>query len=442
MGAVNPPKLNVRLSMKFLILALILFPFAASASDHIDGPVTKSDPHSDLTDLYAFPTPKAPGSLSVVLNTYPLVGKAGHFVDKVTYNIVLREAAIADSGDKTHFDTSNEVTISCSFQTPAETEKHTVSCTSSNGMAASGNYNTVKEQQPGDDFRVFAGMRSDPFFFNMSFAGALSGEGKLTPPKDSNIMSHANVMSIALDLDLQKVFKGRAPAMVAVAAQSTTRDAPGAAPRNIDRVGRPEITNVSMVSHNEPDLRDQYNIDQPFHVAPENQKKYEARLAKNIAFYDGADGKKDITDAERKHLAGLLADDFLVVDLTKPCKDGDFLEIEKAMVANKEHTSCGGRRPNDDIMDILFTQYVNGSKGVKISDGVDKPFLEPSAEFPYLAEPDLSLLGRSNILMKKIFAALAEAWSKNTQVPPPATSADGAAAPKQEQPVGHTDSAL
>ncbi|MGZ3710291.1 MAG: hypothetical protein ACXVBE_00980, partial [Bdellovibrionota bacterium] len=173
-----------------------------------------------------------------------------------------------------------------------------------------------------------------------------------------------------------------------------------------------------------------------------SQKKYEDRLAKNIAFYDAVDGKKDFSDSERKQLAAILVNDFQVVDMTKPCKDGDFLEIEKAMVAQKPHATCGGRRPNDDIMDTLFTLYVNNGKGPKISDGVDHPFLEPSTKFPYLAEPDLSLLGRSNILMKKIFAALAEAWSKNTQVPPPATSEDGSPAPEQEQPIGHTDSAL
>jgi hypothetical protein len=49
------------------------------ASDHLDGPATSKDRVTDLTDLYAFPTPGVAGSLTIALDVYPVVAATGHF---------------------------------------------------------------------------------------------------------------------------------------------------------------------------------------------------------------------------------------------------------------------------------------------------------------------------------------------------------------------------
>ena len=81
----------------WLLAVAIALAGAASASDHIDGPVTTAHRVADLSDLYAFPTPGRPGSLTIILNAYPLVPRDGHFSDKVSYGILVRRAAAEQS---------------------------------------------------------------------------------------------------------------------------------------------------------------------------------------------------------------------------------------------------------------------------------------------------------------------------------------------------------
>ncbi len=55
-------------SVALLVAALLaLVAPEVRASDHLDGPATSKDRVTDLSDLYAFPTPQAPGFLAIVL---------------------------------------------------------------------------------------------------------------------------------------------------------------------------------------------------------------------------------------------------------------------------------------------------------------------------------------------------------------------------------------
>jgi len=370
----------------FVAIALV-FAFRASASDHIDGPVTTSHRVADLTDLFAFPTPNRPGFLSVILNAYPLVPRDGHFSDKVNYTILVRASSIRQAAGRASFVNGEEVVIDCTFATPEDTANHLVRCATTKGMSAVSGYQVVQDRRAGGDFRIYAGMRADPFFFNADFAtDAL--EGKLNPPDDSNVMKGVNILAIVMEINLKRLFASP-PSMIAVAAQTTTRDSPKGPLRRLDRVGRPEITNVSMAPRNEPDLRDRYNLDRPFQVPVPTQQRYEEKLARNIAFYDKLDGHQDWRDPDRADLAKLLAFDFLVIDMTKGCRAQSFFEIERAILRRKPHETCGGRKPDDDIMDTLFTTFVTGLNGRPVRDGVDSPDARVSGSFPYLAAPDL-----------------------------------------------------
>jgi hypothetical protein len=81
--------------------------------------------------------------------------------------------------------------------------------------------------------------------------------------------------------------------------------------------------------------------------------------------------------------------DYLVLDVTKPYTErGSFLEIELAALAGKVHETCGGRTPNDDVIDTLFTTLVNAGNGPVIRDGVDQATRPASRTFPYLAAPN------------------------------------------------------
>ena len=85
----------------------------------------------------------------------------------------------------------------------------------------------------------------------------------------------------------------------------------------------------------------------------------------------------------------LVLADFLVVDVTKPyVEQGSFLEIELAARRGEPHQTCGGRALNDDVMDTIFTQLVNGGHGPTIRDGVDAATCPAASTFPYLAPPN------------------------------------------------------
>lgn len=66
----------------------------------------------------------------------------------------------------------------------------------------------------------------------------------LLEPEDGNIMENANVLSIVLEIEASRLGLGIAD-LLAVAAQTMTRDEEGAPWWRLDRIGRPEITNVS-----------------------------------------------------------------------------------------------------------------------------------------------------------------------------------------------------
>jgi len=381
-----------------LTLAFSFFTPAAQASDHIDGPITMKHSVSDLTDLYAFPSPGRPGFLTIILNGYPVVPANGHFSEKLNYDLILRKAAIKGSGDRPRFETSDEVRISCRFHTPHDDEKHSVQCRTSNGLSAESRFNDLAEGEQGD-FRLFSGHRTDPFFFNAGWATSASTKFVLLPPKDDNVMAQINVLSIVIEIETAKIFG--AHSLLAVAAESTTQDRPGGPLRRLDRLGRPEITNVSLVTNASEELRDQYNQDPPFKVPAAQAAKYAERLDKNIRAYDAIDKQQNWQDADRAALVAMLVDDFLVVDTAKPCTGDDFFEIEKSLLQHKAHATCGGRKLKDDIMDRLFTYYIGGFNGTRISDGVDQPFKEPLKAFPYLDGPERTLWARTKAMIAR-----------------------------------------
>jgi hypothetical protein len=361
------------------------------ASDHIDGPITTKHAVTDLTDLFVLPTPNTPGSLTLILNAYPFAPSYSHFPERVTYTFFIRKAQIATVGGHPNFQTGEEVRVSCECKTPHDSTRHMITCQSSSGLQAA---SLVNETSSKGDFRVFFGLRSDPFFFNAKWAVSVSTRAVLLPPQKSNSMTSLNVLSIVIDIDTSKLFANSSHSLLAVAANSTTQDDATAPVRQLDRIGRPEITNVTMVANGAKDLRDLYNKEPPF-SSFRGDSPYRTRLRDNIAFYDRIDGKVEWPEGDKEALADLLLDDFLVIDLAKPSGPDDFFEIEKALLEGKEHVSCGGRKPTDDIMDTLLTYYINRGRGPVLRDGVDKPAKAISNLFPYLAAPSTGVWAKA-----------------------------------------------
>ena len=240
--------------------------------------------------------------------------------------------------------------------------------------------------------RVFAGPRWDPFIMDAPAALRTIATGRLAFTDPGSIfLDGKNVLSLVVEVDCELLGGAQ---LVGVVAETLTR---GRFNVRIERVGRPEVKNMMLAPkqfdpvNTDLEIRDLYNLEDAFHLGPTYQGAYRARLNANLAFWDGLDGRTDwAPDGNGDHpLTSLVLADYLVVDVTKPyTEQGSFLEIELAALAGRAHETCGGRAPNDDVIDTLFTQLVNAGNGPVIRDGVDRATRPATRTFPYLAAPN------------------------------------------------------
>src|SRR5215207_5275396 len=366
-------------------------------SDHISGPRAMAEPIADITDVYAFPSPEAPGRLVLVMNTLPFARPSARFSDGLIYRFRLRPVAAAARDDPAPFAAgAEEITFDCVFSPPlngsgASRPDQDGTCTTAAGETLAF---SVDDERGGSahGVRVFAGPRWDPFIMDAPAAleTIATGELAFTDP-GSIFLDGKNVLSLVVEVD--SALLGGAE-LVGVVGETLTR---GKFNVRIERVGRPEVKNMMLAPkqfdavNRDLEVRDLYNMEDAFALGQSYQGAYRARLNANLAFWDGLDGKIDwATDGNGDHpLTKLMLADFLVVDLTKPyAEQGSFLEIELATRLGKAHETCGGRALNDDVIDTIFTQLVNGGNGPVIRDGVDQATRPASTTFPYLSAPN------------------------------------------------------
>lgn len=367
-------------------------------SDHISGPRALAEPIADITDAYAFPSPERSGQLVLVMNTLPFAQPSARFSDGLVYRFRLRPVAAAARDDPALFVVGGEeFTFDCVFSPPVNGSGDSApdqdgACTTSAGETVSFR---VNDERGGSahGVRVFAGPRWDPFIMDAPAALKTIATGKLAFTDPGAIfLDGKNVLSLVVEVDCARLL-GSAE-MVGVVAETLTR---GTLAVRLERVGRPEVKNLLLAPkqfdtvNRDLEIRDLYNSEDAFQLAPAYQGAYRARLNANLAFWDRLDGNQDWpTDQTGAHpLTELLLADFLVVDLTKPyAEQGSFLEIELATRGARAHQTCGGRALNDDVIDTLFTLLVNAGNGPRIRDGVDQATKPAARTFPYLAAPN------------------------------------------------------
>src|SRR5215211_3480026 len=368
-------------------------------SDHISGPRALAEPIADITDVYTFPSPERPGQLVLVLNTLPFAPPSALLSDGLSYRFRLRPLTVGARDDPARFVVgAHEFTFDCVFSDPAGGEGEQGRgqegvCTTPSGETFPFSVNDERGGS-GHGVRVFAGPRWDPFIMDAPAAlnTIATGELAFTDP-GSIFLDGKNVLSLVVEVDCGRLLAGAE--LVAVVAETLTRGAVGV---RMERVGRPEVKNLLLAPkhfdqvNRDLEIRDLYNMEDAFHLAQAYQGAYRARLNANLTFWDGLDGNQDWPpDQTGAHpLTELLLADFLVVDVTKPyAEQGSFLEIELAPRASRAPHTCGGRAPNDDVMDMLFTLLVNAGNGLRIRDGVDQATKPAGRAFPYLEAPNL-----------------------------------------------------
>jgi len=363
-------------------------------SDHFSGPRALADPTADISDVFAFPAPDSPQHLVLIMDVFGKAGPTAVFSDAVIYRFRIRPVELAATGPEAAFVPSkSEFTFDCMFDVPSGPAVATRPVQYGRCVTPSGRIISFRADDENggvdDGVQVFAGQRSEPFFLDVRMIERTAATGKLSfKPEGSDTLYGTNILAIVIKLEWRKILKGGP--LFAIVCETL---AAGKLPVRIERVGRPEIKNVSLswkmfdkVNKN-LEIRDLYNSEDAFDLKLDYFNAYRARLNANLAFYDGLDGKIDWPlDGHGNHpLTKLLLADFLVVDASKPFAETSYFEIERSMLERRTNVTPGGRWLNQDFMDFVYTLYVNGGNGPPINDGVDGPIAWSSKTFPYLA---------------------------------------------------------
>jgi hypothetical protein len=365
-------------------------------SDHIDGPRQIGDPSADLTDLFAFTSPETPARTVLAANVFPTCGTDAIFSNAINHSIVVRRAKVAGLGDATRFETSDpEIRFTCRFDAleRGAADGRPIqrgTCTLPDGQTLRFLVNDERgASTPDGTFRVFAGLRSDPFILAW-----ILGEGLR---KFQNLLFNDNVLCIVIEFDTGHVLDPGKGSLFAAIAETVPLARLGAfvghEPPRIDWVGRPEQTNVRLNNAElvgADDLRDLWNQQTPFAIDERFRPLFLQRLKDSLANWDMRDGKQEWTPSALAANANMFLDDFLLFDVAKPITDTSHLEIEKSTLNGQAYQTGGGRTVDADVIDVLLTWMVNRDREF-LQGGTTKATKPGTRNFPYFAEPNTEL---------------------------------------------------
>ncbi len=363
-------------------------------SDHVDGPRSIGEPAADITDLFAFTSPENAARTVLAGCAFPAAGETAVFSNVIDYNIVLRRVSVAGVGEAARFAAGDdEIRFRFRFavldQDGAGRSAQRGVCRLPDGRELPLTVNDdAGAATPEGDVRVFAGLRSDPFYLAWTAADL---------KKVPNLLQHDNVLAFVVEFDTQRMLDPASGSLFGAIAETVpSREPQGLVSHpvaRIDWVGRPEQTNIRLTNPGltgADDIRDLWNQQTPFAIAKELQPLFLQRLKDSLADWDLRDGQADWTPQALAANANVFLDDFLLFDVAKPITDDSHLEIEKATLAGQPYETGGGRTVDANVIDILLTWLVNHDRDFLQggATGATKPGMKV---FPYLATPNTDL---------------------------------------------------
>jgi hypothetical protein len=394
------------------------------ASDHLDTPTVIADPAADIGDIFAW-TSSDGKRLNLVMDIV-----AHQFSDRLQYVFHV------DSG-KRFGETTATTLIVCRFDVASTAECWVGNADYVHGDAT----HTSGIEGQNRRFRIFTGLRDDPFFNNVKGTREMYGvvgsalqhgaqvDGAGCPEFDevtsssildtwrhttggpaTNFLAGWKASSIVISVDLDLVRKGGDLLAVWAAVHKVPPGAPshvkGAADRippiptlgeSIERTARPLIKTALVGGPLAPDRESDQRKEAYNRVARDGWAKFASDIQKTLALYDGFDGKcgnQWLANAKGKppqrydRLANLLADDRVWVNSKSTvCTQFLALELAEFHTPGALSTDCGGRTPNYDASNIFRSLLVNGTMA-GADDGLhhdDK--VHSTTDFPFLAAP-------------------------------------------------------
>ncbi|GAC1461377.1 MAG: hypothetical protein PVSMB2_23480 [Ktedonobacteraceae bacterium] len=319
-------------------------------ADHLDAPglmSPHSNPKTDITDIYVFQKPGDPDSTILILNVNPLAPTLAHeFESKGLYQLKINTGS----------DARAEIAFRIAF-TPVINGQQWATVRRATGNKANADENSgdviiskapvsfnsevlITEQGP---YKFFAGIRSDPFFFDLiGFLHNFKFTG-------SDFFIDKNVFSIVLEVPNHAL--GENP-KVGVWGRTLLARGDGDADdyTKDDRMGRPAINTV----FNHGDAKNVFNSIDP----PQDRPLFEASFQKTLKSFGYSSEQADA-------IADILLPDILTYDYTS---SAGYLN---------------GRGLADDVIDISLALVTNGH----ITTDKVGPHTDYLQHFPYLGKP-------------------------------------------------------
>jgi hypothetical protein len=183
------------------------------ASDHIDGVKTAVDQAADLTDVYAFVSPRDSSKIVLILNTHTLALYTSRFSNAVDYKFRIRPI-VDPKTMRPSTDASKERSIVCTFSGGiplVEAQQH-ATCT----FHLEDGTDTISFETRTSDYvaggsgqkngtRVFAGVRSDPWFLDLAKTLKVNAGLPMGSLPGINGLQGQNVLSIVVELDKNRL---------------------------------------------------------------------------------------------------------------------------------------------------------------------------------------------------------------------------------------------
>lgn len=387
-------------------LIVVLTPGIIAASDHDDGEVDIKGRAVNLTDLYVYRekdqnSGAADGDLVFTMNSNPRSVARYQYYFSTT---ALYQFHITQVGDVNSTPTGRaDIILRFAFSPPNNQgmqavaitvvrggSQTTTKTTVNGGLIATTplNSNAVLNKVPvgGSNLTVFAGLREDPFFFDVEQyfrvrAGALGTGPKVgfkEPSKALDFAKGYNVNTITVRVPKAFLQAGTGANTFDVWSTVSVRDGVGGF-KQFERLARPAINEGLVLT---PQLMEAFNtisprLDLSAAAAPVRQ---EAVATLNAV--DLLDGKDNV---DPNAIAKAFLPDVMRIDTTRPSGYGS--------ATNSQGSLIGGRLLLDDVIDITLGALVGSPVGDNVSyNGTPgnpaqghKP-LEPN--FPYLALPN------------------------------------------------------
>jgi hypothetical protein len=371
---------NVAIWVLFALVATFaLAPLGARGADHLDAPGLTSpggDARLDINDVFVFQganpsktvvaatvNPTATGDTTFAnrrTGAYHLrIDKNGDAVEDLTYSLTFVDRKHGDGQfvmvRKATGREAREVDPRGSLIGFGATEQ-TIRLWSGNGKA-------------------FAGLRSDPFFFDLGgFRGTVEGVGArmFNDGSQSDFFESLNTLAIVLEVPDSALGK-------TIGVWTTTSSEKGNRDRQVDRMGRPAINTVvnssGPIVGADPNAKNVYNGSKP----KNDVAKFTAATIAALQSFSALDAEGAYSDSAAAALAGVLLPDVITYD-----------------TATAAAGPLNGRALADDVIDIELRIVTGGdplglfddrdADGAINTDGIG-PHSDYLAMFPYLGMP-------------------------------------------------------